>query len=367
MEVRTGEQSAERIAIEAAAPIIREASSWVELHARLQELGFRYERKGSGAVLWIGDVPVKASSADRGATLTVLQKRLGEFEPSPLADTLPTLAAKPIKAGTPRWSEYIAARRVHYQAKNSAQLRLRDRHQAEHQGVAERQRTQRVDVTAGRWSGKGDVLNALRSVVAAEHAAMRLKMQDRQRDDRQQLRERFRPFPGYEEWLRGELSPEAADQWRYRDHEPDEIPARIVGNKRVKPRRQDIRDFVAEIQGDRVAYHLVGRISPAFVDRGDCIDVHDAGDEATILAALQLSAEKWGAFQVTGSEAYKARCVRLAARHGFTITNPELQGDLRNECEKLGAQRMQTFVPTVVQVERPVGSSPSPIKRPRLR
>jgi hypothetical protein len=43
--------------------------------------------------------------------------------------------------------------------------------------------------------------------------------------------------------------------------------------------------------------------------------VHDVGDDATILAALQLSAEKWGAFQVTGSEAYKARCARLAARY----------------------------------------------------
>ncbi|MEX3606066.1 MAG: relaxase/mobilization nuclease domain-containing protein [Burkholderia sp.] len=35
IEVRTGEQSAERIAIEAAAPIIRDASSWAELHAGL--------------------------------------------------------------------------------------------------------------------------------------------------------------------------------------------------------------------------------------------------------------------------------------------------------------------------------------------
>jgi hypothetical protein len=292
---------------------------------------------------------------------------LGEFEVASLAGVLPTVVAKPIKATAPRWGEYIAARQAHYKAKSGAQVRLRDRHQGERQGVADRQRVQRADVTAGRWNGKGELLNALRSVVAAEQAAVKITMQERQAQDRAALRARYRPFPGYEEWLRGELSPEAADQWRYRDHEPDGIPARIVGDKRVKPRRQDIRDFVAEIQGDRVVYHLVGRIAPAFVDRGDCIDVHDASDEATILAALQLSAEKWGAFQVTGSEAYKARCVRLAARHGFTITNPELQGDLRNECEKLGAQRMQIFVPTAVQVEHPVGSSPLPIKRPRLR
>ncbi|MEX3606067.1 MAG: LPD7 domain-containing protein [Burkholderia sp.] len=46
-----------------------------------------------------------------------------------------------------------------------------------------------------------------------------------------------------------------------------------------------------------MAYHLAGQTSPAFVDRGDRIDAHDAADEAAILAALQLSAEKWGAFQ----------------------------------------------------------------------
>ncbi|CAJ6511045.1 relaxase/mobilization nuclease domain protein [Burkholderia pseudomallei] len=364
MEVRTGEQSAERIAIEAAAPIIREASSWAELHARLQAQGFRYERKGSGAVIWIGDVPVKASSADRGATLAALQKRLGEFQPAAPTDVLPTLPARPIKATAPRWAEYIAARRSHYQAKNAAQIRLREKHELERQGVAQQQHTERADVTAGKWRGKGDRLNALRSVLAAEQAAMRLRMQERQSGERRRFQERFRPFPGYEEWLRVEESHQAADEWRYRDHELDEIPARIVGDIRVDPdetrRRKDLRDFVAEIHGDRVAYHLAGRVSPAFVDRGDRIDVHDADDEAAILAALQLSAEKWGSFQVTGSRAYKDCCARLAARHGFTITNPDLQDKIRQETARLAAQRGQT----AGQVGRSADGTP---KRPLRR
>ncbi|WP_080398258.1 TraI/MobA(P) family conjugative relaxase [Burkholderia pseudomallei] len=359
MEVRTGEQSAERIAIEAAAPIIRAASSWAELHAGLQAEGFRYERKGSGAVIWIGDLAVKASSADRGAALVALQKRLGEFQPAAPAEALPALPVKQIKAtAAPRWAEYIAARHAHYQAKNAAQIRLREKHELERQGVAERQHVERSDVTAGKWLGKGDRLNALRSVLAAEQVAMRLRMQERQRDERRGFQGRFRPFPSYEDWLRSELSPEAADQWRYRDHGPDEIPARIVGDIRVDPdetrRRRDLRDFVAEIHGDRVAYHLAGRVSPAFVDRGDRIDVHDAVDEAAILAALQLSAEKWGAFQVTGSEAYKARCARLAARHGFVVTNPELQAVIRQESGRLAAQRGQA----AGQIGRPADDTP---------
>ena len=358
MEVRTGEQSAERIAIETAAPIIRAAASWAELHAGLQAQGFRYERKGSGAIIWIGDVAVKASSADRGATLAALQKRLGEFQPAAPAEASPTHQAKPIKATAPRWAEYIAARRAHYQAKEATKTRLSEKHELERQGVAKQQSAERGNVMAGTWRGKGDLLNARRSVLAADQAAMRLRMQDRQRDERRRFQERFRPFPSYEDWLRSELSPEAADQWRYRDHEPDDIPARIVGDIRVDPvetrRRKDLRDFVAEIHGDRVAYHLAGRVSPAFVDRGDRIDVHDAADEAAILAALQLSAEKWGAFQVTGSEAYKARCARLAARYGFVITNPELQAVIRQESGRLAAQRGQA----AGEVGRPADGTP---------
>ncbi|WP_343183796.1 LPD7 domain-containing protein [Xanthomonas citri] len=187
---------------------------------------------------------------------------------------------------------------------------------------------------------------------------MRLRMQERQRDERRRFQELPLPFPSYEDWLRSELSPEAADQWRYRNHGPDEIPARIVGDIRVDPvetrRRKDLRDFVAEIHGDRVAYHLAGRVSPAFVDRGDRIDVHDAADEAAILAALQLSAEKWGTFQVTGSEAYKARCASLAARYGFVITNPELQAVIRAESARLATQRGQI----AGQIGRPVDGTP---------
>ena len=54
-----------------------------------------------------------------------------------------------------------------------------------------------------------------------------------------------------------------------------------------------------------------------------------------VAAARRLSAAKWGAFEVTGNEAFKARCARLAAEHGFQITNPELQESIARERERL--------------------------------
>ncbi len=81
MEIRTGEKSIERIAIEEAAPIIKQAKTWQELHSGLSEKGMRYERTGSGAMIYVGDIAVKASNVDRNASLPKLQKRLGIYEP----------------------------------------------------------------------------------------------------------------------------------------------------------------------------------------------------------------------------------------------------------------------------------------------
>ena len=81
MENRTGTKSAVRVGIEDAAPIIKSATSWADLHARLDAVGMRYERKGSGALIFVGDVPTKASDCDRNASLSKLQKRFGPFEP----------------------------------------------------------------------------------------------------------------------------------------------------------------------------------------------------------------------------------------------------------------------------------------------
>ena len=52
-----------------------------ELHAGLDMVGLRFARKGSGAVIFVGDTAVKASSVDRNFSLSRLSKELGEFKP----------------------------------------------------------------------------------------------------------------------------------------------------------------------------------------------------------------------------------------------------------------------------------------------
>ena len=49
--------------------------SWRELHSGLAVEGMRYEKKGSGALIWIGEQPVKASTAGRDCSMAALRDR----------------------------------------------------------------------------------------------------------------------------------------------------------------------------------------------------------------------------------------------------------------------------------------------------
>jgi len=73
----------------------------------------------------------------------------------------------------------------------------------------------------------------------------------------------------------------------------------------------------------------------AFIDKGRAIDIDDWRNRDSVLAALQLSAQKWGHFNVTGHAEYIALCVKLAAEQGFKISNPELQVDIENERQRI--------------------------------
>lgn len=323
MENRTGEKSAERIAIEEGAPIIKRAQTWDQLHRELAEQGMRYEKTGSGATLFVGDIGVKASSADREASLAKLQNRLGAYESPRQGQQVAPREAEPLKPNMVvlGWADYIAGRKAHYAEKNAAKLAQDRRLENERKHFAEQQKARRDELLQGNWKGRGDLLNAMRSVIAAEQAAEKIALKERHQKEREQHRHNFRPYPDLEQWLRMQHSPELAEQWRYRA-----TPGRIDGDRDERPTPRDIRAYQHEIVGNQVQY---SRKEPgagvSFVDRGRSIDIHDWRSRDSTLAALQLSAQKWGSFTVTGNNEYKTMCAQLAAEHGFKITNPELQ------------------------------------------
>lgn len=351
-EHRTGEKSALSIAIEEARPIIERAQSWEQLHRELAARGMRYERKGSGAVIFVGDVAVKASDVDRNASLAQFQKRLGPYQPPPQAESQQQAQQQaeprepePVKEDMPpEWREYIGARKAHYAEKRASRLDLDARHWQEWQQLVERHRTRRRELLQGNWRGRGAQLNAMRSVIAAEQAAEKAALKEKHKRERDNLRKRFPPFFDFEQWLRMRARDDLAEQWRYRAS-IDDTP-RIEGEGDSEPRARDIRDYVHEIVDGYVFYYAAGGGGGggvSFVDKGKSIDIHDWRNRDSVLAALQLSAAKWGRFEVIGNDEYKALCAKLAAEYGFKIVNPELQEAIERERARIQHEKAEAM------------------------
>ena len=115
---------------------------------------------------------------------------------------------------------------------------------------------------------------------------------------------------------------------------------------------RDIGGYEARVDGDRVLYRRHGAplgAPDAFRDVGQRVEVLDWRNEKSTLAALELSAAKWVRFVVIGNAEFKARCARLAAEHGFQITNPELRETIERERARLDAATTADIEPEPAQ------------------
>lgn len=378
MENRTGEKSAQRIAIEEAAPLVQQAKSWDELHQALAARGMRYERVQRGAVIFVNEVGVKAGSADRLTSLPQLQKRLGPYEPAPPTTLKPVVRPpEPILEGVPEWERYITGRKAYHADKEAALQALRLQQEADWLKLSLEHRAIRHNVLSGSWKGLGEALNALRSVLAAGQAADKAALQELHRKARGEVRRQYRPYPDLEQWQWDQARPEVAEQWRQRASAPQRMLGTNAGGKQGKEGKagkagkhdlatpQDIRAYRYVVRGAQVHYfhedHADTSGQGAFVDLGKAIEVHDWRNPDATLAAMQLSAQKWGSFKVTGSHEFKSLCARLAAAHGFALSNPELHDTIALERERLQRSRQARLEEENVQAQQ----QPLPLSSPQ--
>ena len=149
IEAHTGEKSAERIGQETAAPIIRGAKTWEELHEKLAERGIMFERKGSGAVLHVGETVIKASQAGRDISLSKLEKRLGEYRERDAFITLGDIKPEAVERveAAPKvkrsWKDYQKAKAEYLAAKKKTFSELRKRYADERKFLVGSQREER--------------------------------------------------------------------------------------------------------------------------------------------------------------------------------------------------------------------------------
>ncbi len=330
MEQYTGEKSAIRQAKEEAPKLLREARSWSELHTKLATKGMRYEKTGSGATIFVGEVGVKASSVDRQSSLAKLEARLGPYTPrDPKLAIAPRDATQPlVKRVNPQWERYRDEQLVARKAFKAQQQQLGQLHKQQRDALRDAQRAERERAFKGRdWQGAGLARDALRSVLGAEHAKQKLDLRDQQQQERERLRAaRTAPSMSFEQWLREQQTsrgPDHATAWRWRESEPGMIGP---GTRSA----EDLRAYSAQLRpGSRSVSYVRDGAPPgapaAFIDFGPRVDVHELRADS-VLAAMQLGAQKHGGkITISGTEAFEKLAIELAVRHRIQITNPELQ------------------------------------------
>lgn len=487
MEVQTGEKSAQRIGIETAAPIIANATSWKELHQRLEAEGMKYERKGSGAIVHVGDVPVKASDVSRAASLSAMQKRLGPYQPSheinkndyhdtnrnfraakanephiaalgkntgnglrslsqctlahsgkgPQASRTRVLqldarpdrpgagglrrdtgrvddidvhaegrtgissanreegrrgiartsendqaagrdgekaratgtknSASPdpdrnqgpgsrgssiagrnvrlgsgggqrrpvaLKDGQPGWKEYIAIRDTQKAAKSHDTTALQKRHGAERSELAAKLKAERSETLAGNWKGKGELWNAMQSVLATQQGAAELELSERHRIERKDLQARYKPLPVYKQWkeqplIVGLVVLPLIDQHIERDRQPPALA-------------QMLRSLSHNIDSrNHITYQFAGKA--VFRDEGRTIQILDMKSDQGIAAALVTAQQKFGnVLTLTGSPEFQQNAVAIAVANGLTcrFADPQLDAlRAQLQAEKYASER----------------------------
>jgi len=199
IESHQGIKSAERMAIETGADLIRAAHDWNDLHDSLADRGMRYEQYGTGAYLYVGETKLKASSAGRDCSLPQVQKRLGTYQQPPRGLNIQAIQPQLMDNLPPERREYFEQKLKH-NSKKRPSTEVKDRHIEEWRKLKSEQCIRREDLTSISWRGQGKSLNILRAAIAKEQEQERDKLREQQRSEIKEFQ--VEPFPSFEEWQR---------------------------------------------------------------------------------------------------------------------------------------------------------------------
>ena len=203
-ECAHGEKSAQRIAQERGHSIIENAKSWADLHNKLAEVGLRFEKKGSGAIVFVGEIAVKASSVDRAFSMTKLCKKLGEFVLGIYTDMPEKIPPEPVSSiNEEDWKIYRAEYPNQMKESDNSEVMI------EIERTKKRQREQRKNALSRLAKHGLSVLNLARHCLKVQQA-------QELRQLRQQQPRKRKEKPRFETWLRSRGLNTQANRWRYR-------------------------------------------------------------------------------------------------------------------------------------------------------
>jgi hypothetical protein len=341
----TGEQSAIRKAQEALEDVIKDIGSWERLHDLVRTNGMRYEKKGSGAVIYVGGIAVKASSVSRDLSFAKLEKRIGEYRPPreterPLNFERTSAEPKPISKSNdnPGWRAFIAERKSYYKDRKQLRERLSMTQREEKKEMRARQSAERAELfnsLKGKGYSRAHIAKQ-RSILASKYAYESAVLKESQKLERGKLQKHHLAYVSYEQWLRGHSRANEADAWRHRkDSEFIQLePPNANNPESVIAEPKGLPGFIMAVTKQGLLYCMEPEQKEAsFIDFGRVIRVYKQDGE-TLLAALQLAQEKWGGVRVNGTDEYKRRCAEVAAKNDIQVSNPELQRFMKELTQK---------------------------------
>lgn len=300
--------------------IFDSAQSWQDLHGQLAALGYRYEKSGSGAKVFFDDVAIKASDASRkrNAALGKLVKRLGEYEPADPDRQAADLKVQPRfelpeELRQTAWHEYRQAVREKKKGRKPAFDALRDKHTSTMQQLKEAQKAERQRIYGMGWKGRTDALNAMRAVMAAEHLAKRDMLKKRFAEEREAVKQRFKPLPRFQIWLLQVYGQEAVDF-----QNADQLPA-ATGERSGLAEPLDFSGVSTEkLRFGVVAFKRQDTGGTLFFDRVKKVTLNDKSDES-IKLWLQYAVHKYGPrISIKGADqAFLEKAARVAADNGL--------------------------------------------------
>ena len=260
-EHATGEKSAQRIAQERGHDIIKNAQSWAELHEKLAKVGLRFEKKGSGAIIFVGEKAVKASAVDRAFSMGKLCKKLGEFEEGTYPDDQGKIAPEPVSSvNLEEWKAY-------QQAFGKDSEKMETANNAELAWMKERHRMERKRALSRLAKYGLPVLNIARHCLMAQ-----------QRTERRSLRSGRKKArggkPRFENWLRSRGLEKEANRWRYRAAREE---------KRNAPPPAERREKGAENMRELVNFRRYAVAVNADRYRVTCIKMKEDGGKKTFI------------------------------------------------------------------------------------
>ena len=222
-------------------------------------------------------------------------------------------------------------------AKTQALKNLREKQKQEREKLYQQQKDGRKKLFSQIWKGRGKELNQLRSIFAFVHRREQLELREQHSEELQELRSHFlKRFPSFRDWLSDQSREDLYSIYRYPGQlllSPEQSGIKIP----QLARNIDLRDYSARRgAGSKVLYCRAGTYTADFSDMGKRIVLNKRNlTEESVVAALQLANQKWGATEITGNAEYKELCISVAVKYGLKLANPDLMAEVERRRQAL--------------------------------